>query len=190
MFAEYFATSAWHSADEAKRLRTRSRAAASTCKEVLGSTNHINDDDRAILSEDIAALKRAFEILDQMGDAFEIAQRSAKQAEAKRESDRVQAEQARLDAMVTELFGKTSKKAEVVSFASDLAEFEHQINDFCKANRNTPRGLVDTFGDSGLIRNLATTPSRKKLPNLLVLWPRHGVMFRLRGTLTLARAIT
>jgi hypothetical protein len=58
-------------ADEAKRLRTRSRDAVSTCKEVLGIT---------IVAEDIAALKRAFEILDQMGDAFELGQRTAKRA--------------------------------------------------------------------------------------------------------------
>lgn len=154
VFADYFANSAWRSADEAKRLRTRSRAAASTCKEVLGITNHLNDADRAIVAEDIAALKRAFEILDQMGDAFELAQRSAKQAEAKRDSDRLQAEEARLDAMVIELFGKSPEKPDVVSFAADLAEFEHQINDFCKANRNTPRGLIDTFGNSGLVRDL------------------------------------
>ena len=145
VFADYFANSAWRSADEAKRLRTRSRAAASTCKEVLGITNHLNDGDRAIIAEDITALKRAFEILDQMGNAFELAQRTAKQAEVKRDSDRLQAEEARLDDMVVELFGKNPKKLEVVSFSVDLAEFEHQINDFCKANRNTPRGLIDTF---------------------------------------------
>ena len=154
VFADYFANSAWRSADEAKRLRTRSRAAASTCKEVLGITNHLNDGDRAIIAEDITALKRAFEILDQMGNAFELAQRTAKQAEVKRDSDRLQAEEARLDDMVVELFGKNPKKLEVVSFSVDLAEFEHQINDFCKANRNTPRGLIDTFGNTGLVRDL------------------------------------
>eukprot|EP00825_Cyclidium_porcatum_P015815 TRINITY_DN1907_c0_g1_i3.p4 TRINITY_DN1907_c0_g1~~TRINITY_DN1907_c0_g1_i3.p4 ORF type:complete len:172 (-),score=9.52 TRINITY_DN1907_c0_g1_i3:57-572(-) len=116
VFANYFANSAWRSADEAKRLRTRSRAAASTCKEVLGITNHLNDGDRAIIAEDITALKRAFEILDQMGNAFELAQRTAKQAEVKRDSDRLQAEEARLDDMVVELFGKNPKKLEAVSY--------------------------------------------------------------------------
>lgn len=96
-----------------------------------------------------------------MGNAFELAQRSAKQAVAKRDSDRLQAEAARLDSMVVELLGKSPKQPDVVSFAADLAEFEHQINDFCKAKRNTPRGLIDTFGNPGLVRSLSNHAKSK-----------------------------
>lgn len=55
ILADYFANSAWRSADEAKRLRTRSRAAASTCKEVLGITNQLAPADQAGLADDITA---------------------------------------------------------------------------------------------------------------------------------------
>ncbi|MCB4362053.1 hypothetical protein [Quatrionicoccus australiensis] len=82
--------------------------------------------------------------------ANELRDIAREEAEAKRDSDRLYAEEARLNVMVVELFGKSPKKPDVVSFSADLAESTL----FCKANRNKPRGLIDTFGNSGLVRDL------------------------------------
>ena len=165
ILADYFANSAWRSADEAKRLRTRSRAAASTCKEVLGITNHLPPSDQAALADDITALKRAFEILDQMGAAFELAQRVAKNAEAKRDADRKAEREAQVTRMVAELFGTNPAPKAVAAIAADLAEFDRQLGDYVKVHRNTDRGLIDN-GSTCEIPNLAHYAKTKETNEL------------------------
>jgi hypothetical protein len=165
IFAEYF-SGAWRSADEAKRMRTRSRAAASACKEVLAITKSFSAADQALVADDLTALNRAFEILDQMGSVFEVAQRRSKAAEAKREADRKTDEESRITALVVEMFGESLDANRVASFAYDLSEFERQIDDFVLANRRAPRGLIDINGNSGAIRDLAGQSKTKDTKDL------------------------
>jgi len=80
--------------------------------------------DQVALADDISALKRAFDILDQMGTAFELAQRVAKNAEAKRDADRKAEREAQISIMVAELFGTKPEPKAVAAFAADLAEFD------------------------------------------------------------------
>lgn len=162
ILADYFVNSAWRSADEMKRLRTRSRAAASTCKEVLGITNQLASADQVPLADDNVALKRAFDILDQMGTAFELAQRVAKNAEAKRDADR----KAEISSVVVDLFGTNPVPKAVASFAADLAEFDRQLGDYVKVHRNTDRCLIDTNGTSSSIPSLAHHSKSKETKEL------------------------
>jgi len=107
------------------------------------------------LADDITALKRAFEILDQRGTAFELAQRLAKNAEAKRDADRKAEREAQITKMVAELFGTNPAPKAFAAFAADLAEFDRQLGDFVKVHRNADRGLIDTNGSTSDIPNLA-----------------------------------
>lgn len=165
VFADYFA-GAWRSADEAKRLRTRSRGAASTCKEVLSIAKNFSVADQAIVADDLKALQRAYEILEQMGGVFENAQKRSRQAEAQREVERKAANEQRVSTMVSELFGDSPQPGAVTDLALDLAEFERQIDDFVRANRNAQRGLVDVNGNSGAIRDLASHAKTKDTNDL------------------------
>lgn len=160
VFADYF-SGAWRSADEAKRLRTRTRGAASTCKEVLAIAKNFTVPDQSIVADDLKALQRAYEILEQMGGVFENAQQRSRQAGEKREADRKASNELRVSAVVAELFGDLPSLDAITAFALDLAEFERQIDDFVRANRNAQRGLIDVNGNSGAIRDLASHAKTK-----------------------------
>lgn len=129
-------------------------------------TNQLAPADQAALADDISALKRAFDILDQMGTAFELAQRVAKNAEAKREADRKAEREAQITKMVAELFGTNPAPKAVAAFAADLAEFDRQLGDYVKVHRNTDRGLIDTNGSTSDIPNLAHYAKTKETNEL------------------------
>ncbi|MBX9688074.1 MAG: hypothetical protein K2X27_15310 [Candidatus Obscuribacterales bacterium] len=125
--------------------------------------------DQVALADDITALKRAFEILDQMGTAFELAQRVAKSAEAKRDAYRKGESEAQITKMVAELFGTNPAPKAVAAFAADLAEFDRQLGDYVKVHRNTDRGLIDTNGSTRDIPNLAHYAKAKQKNELACL---------------------
>ena len=100
-----------------------------------------------------------------MGTAFELAQRVAKNAEAKREADRKAECEVQITKMLAELFGTNPAPKAVAAFAVDLAEFDRQLGDYVKVHRNTDRGLIDN-GSTCEIPNLAHYAKTKETNEL------------------------
>lgn len=166
-----------HGGEEAaKRFRANAKKAATTALEIKGLLDSLPYEKRLAVATDIERLEQAVSVLNSYTDTFAVAQQEASNA-GKIRKDKYQREQeARIAAIVCQLFGESPDPHVITSMASALVAFATDIKTWARQHHAVDKALfdIDEFEIKQALRNGNVTLLAKAVAKARLQVPLHG----------------